>query len=211
MPRGNAMIQIDCFDITQMDRPGYERLYRQASPERRLRADKCLKAEDKLRCIAADALLRRSVARVLGRSEFTVEKGNYGKPSIQNAPDFHYNLSHSGPWAVIAYGGSPVGIDVEAIRPGAPVEKLVRRFFTQAEQEYVRGSTERFFEIWTRKESYLKYLGTGLRRSLDSFCVLPDGSHLGIRFHRETLEGCCVALCTTEEAYRLSRLTCADF
>ena len=33
---------------------------------------------------------------------------------------------------------------------------------------------QRFYEIWTGKESYLKYIGKGLGKSMQSFSVLAD-------------------------------------
>lgn len=202
------MIRIDCLDMSRIDRSGYETLYRQAALERRRRADQCRKWEDQVRCVAADALLRRAVARMLGCVEFAVEKGEWGKPRLADDPAFHYNLSHSGRWVVIAYGNSPVGIDVETTRSNAPVERLSRRYFSASEQAYVDGDRARFFELWTAKESYLKYLGTGLTRSVDSFCVLSGD--LDVHFFRETLEDAFLTLCTREQKYRLSLLSSAD-
>jgi phosphopantetheinyl transferase len=56
-------------------------------------------------------------------------------------------------------------------------EQLVCRFFHPDEQDYVFAAqgqerVKRFYEIWTKKESYLKYLGTGIDCALNSFSVL---------------------------------------
>lgn len=199
------MAHILCLKITGAD---YAALYAQASPERRARADRYLRREDGLRCLAAEALLRYGVRQALGLQNFTLEKGPQGKPFLAGREDFHFNLSHSGQWVVLAWGGSPVGVDVEEVRMDRGREALAHRFFTPEEQDYVFRQEDsrdtRFYEIWTGKESYLKYLGTGLRKSLLSFSVL---SLEALRFHRFFLpEGYCLTLCTQEETCTLEKL-----
>jgi 4'-phosphopantetheinyl transferase len=132
-----------------------------------------LKAEDRVRCVVAEALLRQ----IPGFSPEKLTKTPKGKPCFGDGGAVHFNLSHSGQWVVIAYGSRPVGIDVEKICWDSGKENLARRYFTADEQDYVfgrgpQGCAARFFEIWTAKESYLKYIGTGLRKALDSFSVL---------------------------------------
>lgn len=87
---------------------------------------------------------------------------------------FSYNLSHSGKWVVIAYGSTEIGIDIEEIQTGK--EDIADKFFTEEEKSFIytvagRERTKRFTQIWTLKESYIKYLGTGLTTRLDSFSV----------------------------------------
>jgi 4'-phosphopantetheinyl transferase len=113
---------------------------------------------------------------------------------------------------VIAYGESPVGVDVERIRMDSGKENIARRYFTPEEQEYLFSAgeaekAERFFEIWTAKESYLKYLGTGLRRSLNSFSVVPDGTGLGVRFTGRWLGDSYLTVCTRQEDITFTQLT----
>ncbi len=154
-----------------------------------------------MRCIVGEVLLRRA----LGTDAYTVAKMPAGKPYVLNRPDFHYNLSHSGNWVVLAFGGSPVGVDVEQIRPDSDTEALARRFFTPQEQRFLKESApnhrQRFFEIWTKKESFLKYLGIGLKKDLRSFSVLDPEP--GIRFFTQILPGgYFLSLCTTEEDWQ---------
>lgn len=194
------MIRIGCFDIGQ---GSYRRLYERASPQRQQRADRYLRQEDKLRCVAADALLRWAVKQTLSLETFTVAADPMGKPFLEGVEGFHFNLSHSGRWVVIGYGTSPVGIDVQQILPDGAREGIARRFFTADEQDWLSHAdgqrrTERFYQIWTAKESYLKYLGTGLRQSLDSFSVLPGLAPQGVNFHTIPLEGYSLTLCAAE-------------
>ncbi|MDR3361228.1 MAG: 4'-phosphopantetheinyl transferase superfamily protein, partial [Bifidobacteriaceae bacterium] len=49
-------------------------------------------------------------------------------------------------------------------------------------------ASRRFLEIWTKKEAYLKWRGTGLAGGLESFSVLAP-EPFGVVFHPVTLPG----------------------
>lgn len=200
------MIQIRCFDITQLQPGDYEKLYARASSERKSRADRYRRREDSIRCIVADALLGLLPGFVPENLKRTPE----GKPYLQDRDDLYFNLSHSGRWVVIAWGNCPVGIDVEQLHMDVGKENIARRYFCPHEQAYVFSAEgeereKRFFQIWTMKESYLKYLGTGITRPLNSFSVLEDG--LGVILHSEFLPDACMTLCTGEDSTNCRMLT----
>lgn len=188
------MIHILCADVSSADEDIYNRLYEKASPERKSQADRYLRQEDKLRCVTAYALLRR----VVGLEECQIEKNEYGKPYIKDREDFHYNLSHSGRYVVIAWGDSEIGVDVQQHNCSVDIETIAKRFFTADEQAYIQKDFLRFYEIWTKKESYLKFTGKGLKKSLGSFStLLPDS---GIRYRHRYLDGgYSLSLCTIEK------------
>lgn len=198
------MIRVICTDISALDPSQYQILYEKASPERKARADRYRFRDDAMRCIAADALLRYA----LGIRDYSVEKTPSGKPFIREREDFFFNLSHSGSWVAIAFGGSEVGVDVQAYRADTNMEAIARRFLTPEEKEYVFGEKEclrqRFFEVWTAKESYLKYLGTGLKKDLRSFSVLSLEPQ--VRLHHSTLPGGYSLCLCAEEDFQLELL-----
>lgn len=199
------MIRVIGTDISGADAAAWQILYDRASPERKERAGRYRGREDALRCVTAEALLRYA----LGTDRYQVQQEPDGKPRIPERPDFHYNLSHSGKWVVIAYGGSPVGVDVEQIRPDTKIRTVAERFFAPEEVACVlekpEESRDRFFEIWTGKESYIKYLGTGLKQDLRSFSVKDP--KLGVRFHRKKLSGgYWLTLCSTEQDWEYTEL-----
>lgn len=195
------MTHILCADISSADKEIYDRLYEKASPERKHQADSFRKQDDQLRCVAAHALLRR----VLGTDVFQIEKNIWGKPFVKDREGFCYNLSHSGRYVVIAWGCSEVGVDVQQHDRSVAADAIARRYFTSEEQSYIQGDLLRFYEVWTKKESYLKYIGKGLRKSLGSFHVLePDP---GIRYYHRNLDGgYSLSLCTEEEDYTFELL-----
>lgn len=195
------MIHVLCADISSADASTYAYLYAQASSERKQRAQHYLRQEDKLRCVVAEALLKTA----LGTDRFQIEKNDCGKPYIQDRPDFYYNLSHSGRYVVIAWGKTEVGIDVQQHDATTNREAIAARFFAPDEQEYARQDLQRFYEIWTKKESFLKYNGKGLHMALRSFSVLDPALKRRF-FHRHLPDGYSLSLCTEEDIYELTRL-----
>lgn len=195
------MTRVLCINISGVSRDLYERLYAAACEARRVRADRYRRTEDALRCVTADALLRYAVRQTLGISSRITEYAAGGKPYLREAPQLHYNLSHSGDWVVIAFGETEVGIDVEKITTATEKEAIAQQFFTKEEQQYIfhhpQFASHRFFQVWTGKESYLKFLGTGLHRTLDSFSILsPAVAEL---LHSRILDGgYYLTVCSTE-------------
>lgn len=195
------MVTVYCLNISKVDAGDEAWLYAHASPERRARAKIFRKREGALRCLAGEALLRCA----LGTGDYTLERHKAGKPRIRGREDFHFNISHAGSWVVLAFGDSPVGVDVEVHRARLPIRRFSARFFAPEEQNFVGADVGRFLQVWTGKESFLKYLGSGIDRKLSSFSVfsLPEGVHL---HWQELPENCWLCLCTREEAYRLEML-----
>jgi 4'-phosphopantetheinyl transferase len=91
-----------------------------------------------------------------------------------------FNLSHSGSTVLLGIAESgDLGVDVEAVRKIADVDGLAHRCFSVREIEALAACTANeklraFFRAWTRKEAFLKALGTGLRIDPRSFSVSLD-------------------------------------
>ena len=92
----------------------------------------------------------------------------YGKPFVEGGQEF--SLSHCKFGIAVAVDNKPIGIDIESIRDLRP--ELVERTMNEAEQAQIGESAVEFTKLWTKKEAYLKYLGTGiiddLRHVLDN-------------------------------------------
>lgn len=69
-----------------------------------------------------------------------------GKPFAKGFP--YFSITHSGEWVAVAVSETPVGIDMEKIRPVDP--RLAER---------IGAEPERFFEEWTAKEAHFKIHG----------------------------------------------------
>ncbi len=206
------MIQILCVRLSQLTEDLYKTLYRQASPTRKIRADHCRTFSNAARCIIADALVRFSLQKFCGcTAPFQEVCSPAGKPAIPQFPDFHYNLSHSGDWVVIAWGNSPVGIDVQQ-SANRKLDDLARRYFAPEEQQYLFSKEseaeriEAFFQIFTAKESYVKYLGTGITKDFSRFQTL-NPEMLGVSLQHIPMDSAHLCLCSRDPDYRLRFLS----
>lgn len=111
-----------------------------------------------------------------------------GKPFLPHFPDLHISVSHSGEWYICAISNQPVGIDLQkhALLHSETQEqalirycKIARRFFHPSEADFVDADPKnRFFPVWTAKESYVKYTGQGMDQYYDAFCVLDEVASL---------------------------------
>lgn len=157
-------------------------------PERKKAVEKLNNQKAKLTSMATGLLLQEIVKNELGiePSELTIAKGEQGKPYVEGCESFFFNISHSGDKVAIAYGDSPVGVDLEYIRCGKNDLKVAKRCFKEEEYRFITDECweldaagnshsveERFFMVWTMKEAYLKYNGTGISVPMNSFCVRP--------------------------------------
>lgn len=176
-------------------------------PERQRRALACRWEIDGVRLACAGFLLQQTLASAgIPISDQVFTKNEWGKPClVSNAVDF--SLSHAGNFCVCALDSSPLGVDVELPRISIAV---AARCFHPDEAAFLQTLPEEaqkdaLLRLWTAKESYLKYLGRGLRVPLDSFCVRLDengaslqapGASSALRLHEYTHDGCRICLCT---------------
>ncbi len=110
-------------------------------------------------------------------SELQFSTTGKDKPVLTNQPDIFFNYSHSGKFILLGFGNHEIGVDVESERKN--MIKVANRFFSEEEIEYLSSFHEKeldeaFCNLWTIKEAYLKYIGTGLTKSLCSFTVKFD-------------------------------------
>jgi 4'-phosphopantetheinyl transferase len=138
------------------------------------------RAKDIETSLLSKFLKRKVAAFFLNKKDKEVCFGEnkYHRPFVLDS-DIDLNVSHSGDWVVVAVGGSQgVGVDVEQVN--AVDLHVYSDCFADQELEYLQNfnseSQERFFQLWTLKESYLKYKGTGLAGGLKSFyCSFNPG------------------------------------
>lgn len=89
------------------------------------------------------------------------KRDQYHKPFVEGWDNF--NISHSGDWVVFCHSPIPLGIDIEKISAINYTGLLTN--FHEEEIEFVRNaenSEKAFYTIWTKKEAFLKALGTGI-------------------------------------------------
>lgn len=156
-----------------------ERLLIQVSAERRHKYERYRIEADAIRSLFAELVVRRIALERYSISNDAIVFGanTYGKPELLHPAELQYNVSHSGDWVVCVISGSPVGVDIEQIQP-IDLE-VSRRFFSPIEHAQLMelpeaARLERFYELWTLKESFVKAVGMGLSMPLDSFTFSYD-------------------------------------
>lgn len=164
------------YNIKELTNTEYKKWYSLMNNEKQHRVDRLRFDVDKKRTVAGEMLARKAISEWcnVAVEKVIFDKSEYGKPYAVGL-DVEFNISHSGDIVVCAVGNSPVGIDVEEIRP---IDlKVAKRICTDDELIYLFGyiPTEqdfvyttdievltRFFKLWTKKEAYAKWVGIGI-------------------------------------------------
>ncbi|CAN5455923.1 4'-phosphopantetheinyl transferase superfamily protein [soil metagenome] len=135
---------------------------------------------DRHRYLLTRALVREMLSRYapIAPQDWRFEPSAYGRPLITNehphAPAISFNISHT--QGLIMLGvvrDRALGVDTETQSRDAPLE-IADRYFSQSESAALHAlpaamQRQRFFELWTLKESYIKARGMGLSIPLDQF------------------------------------------
>lgn len=101
----------------------------------------------------------------------------HGRPAVAYpSPPLHFSLAHSQGMAAVGVAATPLGIDVERLPHEETVEVCTPALHPDERAELAAadpaGRRLLFGRLWTRKEAYLKGIGTGLSR-------LPAQDYLG--------------------------------
>ncbi|MDE5937290.1 MAG: 4'-phosphopantetheinyl transferase superfamily protein [Ruminococcus sp.] len=151
------------------------------SSSRFRKINKFLFDKDKLVSIATELFVKYCITCDTGLMpvNYEFEYNEYGKPYIGFVSDYFFSVSHSHRTIVFVSSDSEIGVDIEKISRNVSAIQIARRLFTDDEADYIcrynnSDLYKRFFEIWTRKEAYVKRLGTGLYTSIESFSVLEE-------------------------------------
>ena len=147
------------------------------SDAERMRASRFVFESDKNTYVLSHTVLRILLSNELQRAPeaITLSEGPFRKPELPGRKP-HFNLSHSrGAFSILISPLCEGGIDMEPLERSLDFRAIVRNFFSPLEKDYIFSSeesaTERFFELWTRKEALLKAMGTGIADNLPSIEV----------------------------------------
>ena len=129
--------------------------------------------ESKEQSSLARALLQYGLGKEYGRiGTPRIAYQEQGKPYLEDAPEINFNYSHSAQGILCGISDHEVGVDIERVI--IYKERLAMRIchsdeLKLLEKAALEGDEYRnrlLSRIWTLKESYLKYLGIGIRRDL---------------------------------------------
>ncbi len=170
---------MDVIDIWRLDLTVLDEDWDLLSPDETERARRIVVADKSGQKASSRAHLRRILSRYtdIDPAGLQFEYGEHGKPALSEHSNPSFNLSHSETVGLVAVTADlRIGIDVEHRRDGRDFSGLAHRFFSTDESaEFERLSEadwpEAFYRAWTRKEAYLKALGTGLSFPSNGFSI----------------------------------------
>ncbi|TYB62204.1 4'-phosphopantetheinyl transferase superfamily protein [Nonomuraea sp. PA05] len=162
--------------------------------QERQRAAAIRRDEDRQVFIAARHLLRRCAARLVdvpaGRLAVVQRcplcQGPHGRPFLQNYPQVHLSLSHSGETVAAAADLHPVGIDLERLDQSPAGPQVLARVLTAREREVVERDPDphrAFLRQWVRKEALIK-AGAADLHTMSSIDLSPLPPSEGCRLLR---------------------------
>lgn len=161
-----------------------------------------------------------SFVRYILKTEYKVSNENVqykktcnGKPYILGYENFHFNISHTDELIVCAVHYGPIGVDVEKVT-ARNYSKLVDKLFHKEEISYIYQenaifSTDYFFDIWCSRESFIKFMGTGLSLEFWRYRIIRKTNKLLVAILDEkvtqtniqiinAIEGIRIAVCTED-------------
>ena len=143
--------------------------------ERKEKLNRLKMPHSRIEAIGAEAVMNMAVRHFYPDAPLPLRyfRNEHGKPYLSDYPGLFLSVSHSGDYAVCAASDTEVGIDIQKIRSAN--FRIAKRYFTKEECNYIGDNTLNFFDLWSRKESYVKAVGTGLTIPLNSFSSLHDG------------------------------------
>jgi 4'-phosphopantetheinyl transferase len=149
--------------------------------------------------LKAEFLLTRALCRIMLSHYAAVDpaawsfgQNAYGRPHLlgpQQGLGLSFNLSNTRSLVAMAVvrGMDEIGVDVEELqRRPAPIN-IADRYFSPHERAGLMGlrgaaQSQRFFDLWTLKEAYIKARGQGLSIPLDAFSMRLDNADIAVEF-----------------------------
>lgn len=168
-------MELFCCTFDEIDADHWPRYLDLLDEAERRRHDELLRPGAQRQFLLGRAMLRSALATRLDcpPSSLRFQPRADGKPELAApAAGWRFNLSHSRDWVVLALGeAEEIGVDVEHHGRRNDIDGIAERFFTA--EEYRELATlapaarrQRFFELWTLKEAYVKALGRGIATAL---------------------------------------------
>lgn len=141
------------------------------------RALRILSATRQTRFIAAHSGLRLILADSLNLPpvDVVVAEQPLGKPIVLADKAVHFSLSYSGDRVLVGCSAVEIGVDLELLQD-FDWQEVADQMLHPKERAWLQENAaglDAFYKIWTLKEAYLKGVGTGFAKDLDSFVLLP--------------------------------------
>lgn len=121
-----------------------------------------LKSKD----INGKKFLKYILKEYYGIENYNYYYDKYGKPYIDNY--LYFNYSNTSSYVVLAISLNEVGIDIELSSRIFPSNLI--NYILNSDEKYI-NSNYYLLKKWVEKESYLKYLGTGINMELSNLKI----------------------------------------
>jgi len=160
-------------------RAEYEKLVRFIDYNEELRASSFMSEDDRKSYIISHGILKLILSHKFGSEPvaLNITRDKNGKPWIPGNRIF-FSISHTAEVLALAISSSAIiGTDIEKITVRKDLISLTGLVFSPDEIDFLAkdDSGDRFFLLWTRKEAFLKSIGSGIIDSLS-----------GVEVHRDT-------------------------
>lgn len=172
------MIDLWLGHFSALDYADYHHLL---SPDEIKRAERFIDPSVRERFISGRGMLRQILSQYINipPKEIAFIYGTKGKPHILNDP-IYFNLSHANDLLMLALSSDKViGADIEYKRPMDNMATVARMNFSAYEQSVFFNlpndeKVDAFYQLWTRKEAYIKAVGDGFALPLSGFDITLD-------------------------------------
>lgn len=105
-----------------------------------------------------------------------------GKILNTNNLDGYFNISYSSNYVVVIFNDSEIGIDIEKINQ--ITKKELEYYASNVEKKIFKNKFE-YTKLWCLKESYLKYLGSGITENLKNIEFQKNGEKYTCKNNKE--------------------------
>jgi 4'-phosphopantetheinyl transferase len=174
------------FDTLQADEAEYRQYWGWLSVQERQTAQRFVRELHRRRYAVCHGKVRLLLSRYLEIAPEAIRFGRQamGKPYLLDNNDephlLRFNLSHSGERLLLAVGRRELGVDVEVWEPRHDPERLAGEILAPEELAHWHRlppdrRREAFYRFWTRKESLVKAVGTGIGIGLTGVVTTPAG------------------------------------
>ena len=185
-------------DMTQRSEQEVARMLPLVSEQRREQALRYTHTFGQYCCLKSYELLQQ----LLASTPYTLHStpsflyNEHGAPYLEDGP--YFSISHCKQGIAVVVSDRPIGIDIEGLR--RVDEALVRKTMNLEEQSQITMSQNpevEFIRLWTRKEAYVKMLGTGIIS--DMHTILQDATAVEWQEIADLDRGYICTICTKNE------------
>ena len=172
---------------------------------------KKIQKKDQYRTAIAEILLKMIFINELNLRGIYFDRTRGGVLFSKNWKNYFFSISHSENYIIVIVSNFKVGIDIQFMNKN--MRKIADRFFYPEEIEYVYRIEEKieehFYEVWTKKESYYKYMNHKLHSNFLSINTMQDVGRTMEKFNTIIVkDNYMLTICKTEVITDLKNKIC---